>query len=107
MVDSAQIVTIACALITGICGIVVAVVESRAQKDRKTMDARAACRAKESRLSMDMMYASIGLALDTARAMRDGHTNGTLEADLAKAESARSAYEGFLRDEAAANVTQV
>ena len=41
-----------------------------------------------------------------AKALRDGHTNGTLEPDLDKAQAARAAYDAFLRDEAAAAVAK-
>lgn len=100
------IATIICAAIAAAASIVVAVVERRAARERKSVEKRAERRARESRLSMDLMYASIGLAMDTARALRDGHTNGTLEPDLDKAQAARAAYDAFLRDEAAAAVAK-
>ena len=100
------IATIICALITAGAGIVVAIVEKRAAKDRKTTEKRAERRAKESRLSMDMMYAACGLAMDTAQALRDGHTNGTLEGNLEKTQKAMSAYDDFVKDEAAKAVAK-
>ena len=101
-----EIASIVCALIAAASAITVAVLEKRAARERASMEKRAARRARESRLSMDLMYASIGLAMDTATALRDGHTNGTLEPDLAKARAAREAYDIFLRDEAAAAVAK-
>ena len=103
---SSEIATIICAAIAAAASIVVAAVEARAARERRSVEKRAERRARESRLSMDMMYASMGLAMDTARALRDGHTNGTLEPDLDKAQAARAAYDAFLRDEAAAAVAK-
>ena len=101
-----EIASILCALIAAASAITVAILEKRAARERASTEKRAARRARESRLSMDLMYASIGLAMDTARALRDGHTNGTLEPDLDKAQTARAAYDAFLRDEAAAAVAK-
>lgn len=101
-----EIASIVCALIAAASAITVAVLEKRAARERLSTEKRAARRARESRLSMDLMYASIGLAMDTARALRDGHTNGTLEPDLQKAQAARAAYDCFLRDEAAEAVAK-
>ena len=100
------IATIICSGIAAAAAIVVAVVENRAARERKSVEKREARRARESRLSMDLMYASIGLAMDTATALRDGHTNGTLDPDLSRAREARAAYDAFLRDEAAAAVAK-
>ena len=101
------IATIFCALIASASAIAVAVIENKAQKERTTVEKRAARRAAESRLSMDLMYAACGLAMDTAKAMREGHTNGTLDGDLDEAIKARAAYESWVRDEAAAAVAKV
>ena len=101
------VATIICAVIAAASAIAVAVIEHRAAIDRASAEKRSERRAKESRLSMDMMYASCGLAMDTAMAMREGHTNGTLEGDLEAAVKARTAYENFIRDEAAAAVAKV
>ena len=100
------IATIICSAIAAAAAIVVAVVEKQAARDRRSVEKRAERRERESRLSMDLMYASCSLAMDTASALRDGHTNGTLEPDLAKARAAREAYDMFLRDETAAAVAK-
>lgn len=102
-----SIATIICSCIAAASAIAVAVIEHRAQRERESTQKRAERRQKESRLSMDLMYASCGLAMDTAKALRDGHTNGTLEGDLQSAINARAAYESFLRDEAASAVTKI
>lgn len=101
------IATIICALIAAASGITVAVIEKRANTERKCTQARAERRAKESRLSMDLMSATCELAVVTAVAMREGHTNGTLEPALAAAHDAQEKYRSFLRDEAAKAVSKV
>lgn len=95
-------------LIAGAAAIIVAVIEIIAARDRRhtkqlmvESQNRAVRREKESRLSMDMMYASCGLACDTARALREGHTNGTLAGDLVTAQKAMKSYDDFVRQEAA------
>ena len=102
-----SVATIICSLLAAASAITVAVIEKRAARDRKSTEKRAERRARESRLSMDMMYAACGLAMDTAKAMKEGHTNGTLEGDMENAIKARSAYEDFIRDEAAQAVAKV
>ena len=104
---SQAIATIICAVIAAASAIAVAVIEHRAASERERTENRAERRAKESRLSMELMYATCGLAMDTALAMRDGHTNGTLESDYENAKTARQAYKNFLMDEAAHNVAKV
>ena len=104
---TAEVATIICALIAAASGITMAVVETRADKARKRSDARAERRAKESRLSMDLMSATCELSVVTAVAMREGHTNGTLEPALQKAQVAQDNYKSFLRDEAARAVAKV
>ena len=104
---SQAVATIICAVIAAASAIAVAVIEGNAAKERKATEEKVERRARESRLSMELMYATCGLAMDTALAMRDGHTNGTLEADYESAKTARAAYKAFLMDEAAHNVAQV
>ena len=101
-----DISTIICALIAAASAISVAVIEKKAARERESAIKRAERRQKESRLSMDLMYATCGLAMDTARAMREGHTNGTLEGDLEAAKKARDAYQNWLKDEAARNLAK-
>lgn len=99
--------TIICALIAAIASVLVAIIEGQAQKERKSHEKRAERRAKESRLSMELMSATCELSCVTATALRDGHTNGTLEPALDKAHKAQEAYQNFLKDEAAAAVAKV
>ena len=79
-------------LIAAAAAIVVAIIELIAARDRKHTKklveesrTRAIRREKESRLSMDLMSATCRLSCDTAKAVRDGHTNGTLAGNLEKA----------------------
>lgn len=102
-----EIATIICALIAAASAITVAVVEKRADKDRKRAQARAERRERESRLSMELMSATCELSVVTAVAMREGHTNGTLEPALKKAEQAQNDYKNFLMDTAARDVAKV
>ena len=102
-----EIATIICALIAAASAITVAIVEKRADKDRKRSQARADRRERESRLSMELMSATCELSVVTATAMREGHTNGTLEPALKKAEKAQGDYENFLRDVTARDMAKV
>lgn len=95
-------------VIAAAAAIVVAIIELIAARDRKHTKkiveesrTRAVRREKESRLSMDLMSATCRLSCDTAKAVRDGHTNGTLTGNLESAEAALSAYDDFIRQEAA------
>ena len=70
-------------------------------------DARAARRATESRLAMDLMYATCSLSLTTAKKLAGQHTNGDVEEAMRAAETARTAYIGFVRSEAAHSVSKI
>lgn len=94
-------------LISGVALIIVAIIETTTKHDRKRTEARAARRERESRLSMDMMSASLDLAYVTSLAVTGGHTNGNVEAAQTKAKAAQDAYEKFLRDETAKAVSKV
>lgn len=116
-------IQLAGAVITALSAIAVALISARANKDRKqeaeeaearkkkeAADAEkrkaaeaeaAARRERESRLSMEMMSASIDLGIVTSLAVTGGHINGNVEAAQKKAQKAKAAYEAFLRDEAA------
>lgn len=104
---TSEVATIICALIAAASAITVAVVEKRADKDRKRSQARAERRERESRLSMELMSANCELSVVTAVALREGHTNGTLEPALQKADKAQNDYKNFLLDVAARDVAKV
>lgn len=95
-------------IISAVTIIFVAFIETdnirRRKKDearQKTEEIRRARREKESRLSMELMSASVDLAYVTSLAVTGGHTNGNVEAAQKKAEAAQKAYEDFIKDEAA------
>lgn len=104
---TAELATVVCALIAAASAITVAVVEKRADKERKRTMARAERRERESRLSMELMSATCELSVVTATAMREGHTNGTLQPALEKANKAQEDYRHFLLDVAARDVAKV
>lgn len=100
-------VSVICAAIAAVSAIVVALIQKRDKADRLRRDAAVARREKESRLSMEMMSATMELAYVTSLAVTGGHTNGNVEAAQKKADRARQDYEDFLRDEAAKAVASL
>ena len=102
------------ALITAAAAIIVAVIECAAaierrqvRQDRQRMERRATRRAEESRLSMDLMYATCALSLTTAKKLAGHHTNGDVEEAMAKAVEAQEKYWEFTRQQTAENVAKV
>ena len=102
------------AAIAGFAAVLVAIIEAAAAWDRRQVrrereraERRAARRAEESRLSMDLMAANCALALVTAKKLTGMHTNGDVEEDMRAAETARTAYIGFVRSEAAHSVSKI
>ena len=72
--------------VTALAAVLVAVIEALAAWDRRKARAagaraekRAARRAEESRLSMDLMSANCALAPTTAKKLAGLHTNGDVE----------------------------
>lgn len=99
-------------IISALAMIVVALIEWRAQKDRKAMqkaheeaELRAKQREKENRLSMQMMDATLQLSIVTANALTGGHNNGNVEAAREAAQEAQTAYKAFLMDTTAHNIS--
>lgn len=93
--------------------IIVAVIEATAARDRKKADAdrkeileRSKIRAEESKLSMSLQCSTCELSLETAKALRDGHTNGTMDKRVSDAEAALEAYNKFIKNEAAEAVSK-
>ena len=56
---------------------------------------------------MDLMYATCSLSLTTAKKLAVQHTNGDVEEAMRAAETARTAYIGFVRSEAAHSVSKI
>lgn len=87
--------------------IIVAVIETRNNRSRKQAEKRAERRAEESRLSMALMSSTCELGLETVKALRDGHTNGTLAGHVGRAEKALDDYNQFLKRETAEAVSEI
>ena len=100
-------------IIPALAAVVVAVIEAIAAKERKQTkieaekaNARAALRAEESRLSMQMMSATLQLSIVSANALINGHNNGNVERAKTAAENAMQEYEKFLQSVAAKEVAK-
>lgn len=93
-------------IVPAIASIVVAWIELRAAKDRKTAEERAKAREREARLSMKMQDANMQLTIVTANAVTGGHNNGNVESAKKAAEEASAEYAAFLREIAAKEITQ-
>lgn len=100
-------VEIICASIAAIATIVSAVTGAKVSRKTKQSEARAERRAKESRLAMELMYATCSLAMVTAKKQFDMHTNGDVEAAMKAASEAKENYINFSRDEAARNFAKL
>lgn len=99
-------VEIICAIVAAVAAVLVAVVETRNRKQFKLTEERAEKRAKESRLSMDLMYATCALSLTTAKKLANMHTNGDVEEAMDAAQAAQDAYQTFVKDETAKMVSR-
>lgn len=95
------IIEIAAAVISAVALIIVAIIETGNRRRQKTEEIRRQRREKETRLSMELMSASVDLSYVTSLAVTGGKTNGNVEAAQAKAVKAQEAYENFLKDETA------
>ena len=101
-------------IISAAAVVLVAVIEALSAMDRRKLKKeneheakRAAVREQESRLSMQMMDASLQLGLATAAAMEQGEVTCEMKEARKKAEKARAEYERFLRNIAAHQVTKI
>ena len=93
--------------------IIVAIINTRATQDRKVTEERnrkadelASKREKESRLSMQMMDATLQLSVVTANAVLGGHNNGNVERAKQAAEKAQAEYLQFLQEIASHEVAK-
>lgn len=100
--------------ITGCCLIIVAIIEAgslrerkEAKIDRERSEYRAETRARESKLSMDLMSASCALSMVAAKKLTGMHTNGDVEKAMDSAEEAQKKYENFVNEIAARQVAKV
>ena len=99
-------VEIICALITAGSAIAVAWMGRRVKRDNKLTEIREERRAHESRLAMDLMYATCSLSLTTAKKIAGMHTNGDVEEAMKSASDAKGAYEDFVRNQASERFTR-
>ena len=98
---------IACTLITSISSIVVAIVGAIIIHSNKMTENRAKARERESRLSMNMMYAACKLSKGTALAIKNNHCNGEMEAGLEAVDGAMLDYDTFTREITAASLASI
>lgn len=101
---------IICALIAAVAAIIVAYQNTRTSRYIKTSEARAERRAHESRLAMELMYATCNLAMMTASHVLHmiGQVDDTeMKKAIKKAEQAQENYINFARDEAAKNFAKM
>lgn len=95
------------AVTVAIIGILSARDNRRRKKQLDDAEVRAALRAEESRLNMKLLSASLGLSVETARAIQRSEmkTNGEMKAALEKAEDMKTEYYGFINSVAARHIT--
>lgn len=94
-------------IISGVFGLMVVWLEVRMTKDRKRTEKRAARRAKENKLAMQMQDACLSLAMATEIAVERGTTNGEMKAAKEKAKTAQEAYDEFILEVAAKQNTKI
>lgn len=102
-------------VVTGICTIIVAIIEAIAARDRKAakrrdvkIEERAKIRAEESRLSMEMMDANMDLSLASAEAIKSGgQWDGMLETAIGKSVQAQDKYRAYLQKIASGKIAEV
>ena len=64
--------------------------------DAERVEKRAQIRADESELAMNLLSASMVLAMETGRAIKTGSTNGAMDNAIEKAQSAKNKHQEFL-----------
>lgn len=91
-------------IISGVFAVIVTIIEVIATRERKKtqqfteeIGAIMERRAEESKLSMQMMDATMQLSIVSANALSGGHNNGNVEAAKEAAERAQEEYQNFLR----------
>ena len=100
------IIEIASAVVSATAIIVVAIIETRNKCRQNIEESRRQRREKETRLSMELISASVDLAYVTSLAVTGGQTNGNVEEAQKKAVKAQEAYEDFLKAETAHAVSK-
>lgn len=92
-------------LISGAVLIIVTLIEVRATRERKRakedkerVEKRAALRAEENLLSIQMQEANLALGVATALAVERGKTNGEMREAKEKAKKAQERYIEFMQE---------
>lgn len=86
------------ALISAISMILVAFIQASNKKHAKEQERVNNLRGKESKLSMDMMYACCVLSRGTATALKNNHFNSEVERGIELVDKATDEYNKFLRE---------
>lgn len=86
------------ALISAISMILVAFIQASNKKHAKEQERVNNLRGKESKLSMDMMYACCILSRGTATALKNNHFNSEVERGIELVDKTTDEYNKFLRE---------
>lgn len=89
------------ALISAASLVLVALIQSNSKKREKEQEQQNHLRAKESKLSMDMMYACCVLSKGTAMALKTNHFNSEVDHGVELVDKATDEYNKFMRETAA------
>lgn len=89
---------IICAMVAAIATVLASHNIKRTNKMEKTTEERSMLRAKESKLSMDMMYACCVLSKGTAMALKNNHFNSEVDHGIELVDKSTDAYNKFLRE---------
>lgn len=95
-----------CALIAGISSIVAAAIGWRVRRSNDRAEAHSQLRRKESLLSLRMLDATLQLSVVASNALTNGHNNGNVERARKAAKDAADAYENFMREVVATEVSK-
>lgn len=86
------------ALISATSMILVAFIQAANKKHMKDQEVINQLRSKESKLSMDMMYACCVLSKGTATALKNNHFNSEVDHGIELVDKATDEYNKFLRE---------
>lgn len=89
------------ALISAASLVLVALIQRNGKIREKEQEKQNHLRAKESKLSMDMMYACCVLSKGTAIALKNNHFNSEVDHGVELVDKATDEYNKFMRETAA------
>ena len=93
------------AVISATSMILVAFIQASNKKHTKEQERINQLRAKENKLSMDMMYACCILSKGTAVALKNNHFNSEVEHGIELVDKATDEYNKFIRETAADTIS--